>query len=234
MQDKLEKGELLKIADNRLHPSITNPAYLVLRRRREILDGWLRGISGDHLTVLDVGGRYQPYRPLIEGRLRRYVALDVTRTELVDVVGSGEKLPFRCDMFDLVIATSVFDCFAEPRAAANEIHRVLKPGGHLLMSVSGVCQRFVDIEHWRFLPAGLKFTLAPFSKVTIVPEVTSVGGLFRFNAGALSSLARYEFLRQILHHTVVPVLNLTGLLLEGARISSNDQLSSNYAALAEK
>jgi len=232
MTDK--RAELLKIAAKRLHPSITNPAYLVLRRRRLILDGWLKSISGDRLVVLDIGGRYQPYRPLIEGRIQRYVALDILQTEFVDVVGSGESLPFKKDTFDLVIATAVFDRFAEPRVAANEIHRVLKPGGHLLMSVNGVSQRFADTEHWRFLPAGLKFTLGAFSKVTIVPEVTSVGGLFRFNAGALSSLARYEFLRQILHFTVVPVLNVTGLLLEGAGISSNDQISSNFAALAEK
>jgi SAM-dependent methyltransferase len=229
-----KRGELIKIAAGRLHPSITNPAYLVLRRRRIILDGWLRGISRDRLVVLDIGGRYQPYRPLIEGRIERYVALDVLRTEFVDVVGSGQTLPFKDDTFDLVIATGVFEYFAEPRVAASEVHRVLKPGGHLIMSVGGVTQRFVDLEHWRFLPAGLKSILEPFSKVTIVPEVTSAGGVMRFNAGALSSLARYEFLRQILHFTVVPLLNITGLALESAKITSNDQISSNFAALAEK
>lgn len=229
-----KRAELLKIAAKRLHPSITNPAYLVLRRRRLILDEWLKSIGGDQLVVLDVGGRYQPYRPLMEGRIGRYVALDMVQTEFVDVVGSGERLPFKCDTFDLVIATVVFEYFAEPRVAAAEIHRVLKPGGHLMMSVNGVTQRFVDPEHWRFLPAGLKSILAPFSKVTIVPEVTSVGGLFRFNAGALSSLAPYEFLRQILHFTVVPVLNVTGLLLEGAKLSTDDRMASNFAALARK
>ena len=229
-----ERAELLRIAEKRLHPSITNPAYLVLRRRRLILDAWLQGIERERLMVLDIGGRYQPYRPLFEGRIQRYVALDLLRTELVDVVGTGEQLPFPCDTFDLVIATAVFEYFAEPRVAASEVHRVLKPGGHLMMSVAGVTQRFADPEHWRFLPAGLKLTLAPFSKVMIVPEVTSVGGVMRFNAGALSSLAKYEFLRQILHFTIVPLLNVAGLVLEGANLTSNDQISSNFAALAEK
>lgn len=228
------RAQLLKIADERLHPSLANPAYLVLRRRRLILNDWLNNLSGDHLTVLDVGGRYQPYRPLIENRVQRYVAFDVLRTELVDVVGSGERLPFKCDTFDLIIATGVFEYFAEPRVAAAEMHRVLKPRGHLMLSVGGFNPRFVDDEHWRFLPAGLRFTLSKFSRVTIVPEVTSVGGWLRINAHAVSSFARYEFLRQILHHTVVPVLNLAGLLLEGAGISKNDQMSSNFAALAQK
>lgn len=229
-----DKRELLKIADGRLHPSITNPAYLVLRRRRQILDAWLRGITGDRLTVLDIGGRYQPYRPLLESRLQRYVALDVVRTELVDVVGNGEQLPFKTETFDLVIATGVFEYFAEPRVAATEMHRVLKPGGHLLLTVGAVTQRFVEAERWHYMPLGLRYALGPFAKVTIVPEVTSVGGVFRLNASAVSVFAKFDWLRQVLHHTIVPLLNVAGLLLEGAQLSSNDQLSSNYAALAEK
>lgn len=232
MDDK--RAEWLRAAEKRLHPSITNPAYLVLRRRRLILERWLREIGGERLTVLDIGGRYQPYRPLLEGRIGRYVALDIEPTEFVDVLGSGEELPFKCDTFDLAIATCVFEFFKEPRAAAVEVHRVLKPGGHLVMTVAGVTQRFADADRWRFLPAGLRSTLAPFSKVEIVPEVTSVGGVMRFNAGALSSLAPYEFLRQILHFTAVPFLNVAGLVLEGANLTSNDQLSSNFAALAKK
>jgi len=232
MKDK--RAQLLKIADGRLHPSITNPAYLVLRRRRLILDAWMKSIGGERLTVLDIGGRYQPYRPLIEDRLKRYVALDVLSTALVDVVGKGEQLPFKSETFDLIIATGVFEYFAEPRVAATEMHRVLKPSGHLILSVGAITPRVVDIEHWRYLPAGLKFALGAFSKVTIVPEITSVGGVFRLNASAISNFAKYEFVRQIVHHTVVPVLNLTGLLLEGAHISSNDQIASNYAALAKK
>ncbi len=232
MKDK--RAQLLKIADGRLHPSITNPAYLVLRRRRLILSNWLESIGGDHLTVLDVGGRYQPYRPLIENRVQRYVALDVLSTDLVDVVGMGEQLPFKADSFDLVIATGVFEYFGEPRIAATEMHRVLKPGGHLIISVGAITPRVVDSERWRYLPSGLKFALGSFSEVTIIPEVTSLGGVLRLNASALSSFATFGFFRQILHHTVVPLLNLAGLALEGARISSNDQISSNYAVLAEK
>jgi SAM-dependent methyltransferase len=232
MADK--RAEWLRAAEKRLHPSITNPAYLVLRRRRLILERWLREIGGERLTVLDIGGRYQPYRPLVEGRIGRYVALDVERTEFVDVLGSGEQLPFKCDTFDLAIATCVFEFFAEPRAAAVEVHRVLKPGGRLVMSVGGVTQRFNDGENWRFLPGAIKSALAAFSKVEIVPEVTSIGGVIRFNAGALSSSVPYELLRQILHFTAVPLLNVTGLMLEGANLTSNDQFSSNFAALAQK
>ena len=54
------------------------------------------------------------------------------------------------------------------------------------------------------------------------------------NAVAVSIFAKYGFVRQILHHTVVPVLNLAGLALESAGISTNDQVAGNYSALAQK
>ena len=234
MKDKQSCAELLKIADGRLHPSITNPNYLVLRRRRMIFANWMESIPGQQLVVLDIGGRYQPYRPLLENRIQRYFALDVLSTRFVDVIGTGEQLPFKSGTFDVVIATGVFEYFPEPRVAAAEIHRILKPGGHLLMSVAAVCPRAVDEEHWHYLPAGLKFVLAPFSRIEIVPEVTSIGGTLRLNAWSISIFAKYEFIRQILHHTVVPALNVVGLGLEGAAISHNDQVTGNYSALAQK
>lgn len=234
MKDQYSVAELLKIADARLYPSLTNPSYLVQRGRRRILGKWLESIPGDRLTVLDIGGRYQPYRPLIQHRLQRYVALDILSTPLVDVLGKGEQLPFKSDTFDLVLATGVFEYFPEPRVVAAQIHRVLKPGGHLMLSVASVYPRVVEEEHWRYLPAGLKFALGPFSKIEIVPEVTSIGGALRLNAAAISIFAKYGFVRQVLHHTVVPVLNMAGLALESAGLSTNDQLAGNYCALAQK
>src|SRR5580658_383794 len=234
MKDEQLRAELLKMADGRLHPSITNPNYLVLRRRRLILGKWMESIPGQQLVVLDIGGRYQPYRPLLEHRIQRYFGLDILRTPFVDAIGSGDQLPFKADTFDVVIATGVFEFFPEPRVAAAEIHRILKPGGSLLMSVSAICPRAVEGEIWHYLPNSLKYILAPFSKIEIVPEVTSVGGTLRLNAVSLSIFAKYEFIRKILHHTVVPVLNAVGLVLEAAGISQNDQITGNYSVLAQK
>ena len=234
MKDKDSRAELVKIANARLYPSITNPSYLVLNRRRLIFSKWMESIPGGRLTILDVGGRYQPYRPLLQQRVERYFALDVQSTPFVDTIGTGTQLPFKPDTFDLVLATGVFEYFPEPRMAAAEIHRVLKPGGCLLMSVAAVCPRAVAEEHWHYLPAGLRFVLAPFSRIEIVPEVTSIGGTLRLNAWSLSIFAKYRFVRWIVHHSLVPALNVVGLALEGMGLSHNDQVTGNYSALAQK
>ena len=234
MHDNHTRHELEQIARKRLYPSLTNASYLVQRRRRQILSRWIQQIPGKQLTILDVGGRYQPYRPLFGDRIQRYVTLDVIATVLVDVVGKGQQLPLKSSTFDVVIATGVFEYFPEPRLAAAEIHRVLKPGGHLMLSVASVYPRVVEDEHWRYLPAGLRSVLAPFANTEIVPEVASIGGLFRVMAASLSIIAKYNFLRQIVHHTVIPVLNLAGVALDRDCISRNDQIAGNYCALARK
>ena len=46
-----------------------------------------------------------------------------------DVVGDAHHLPFRDGVFDRVFALNVFEHLSEPKRAAAEIFRVLKPGG---------------------------------------------------------------------------------------------------------
>ena len=91
----------------RLYPSLKNPNWLVLRKRREIFRKWLMQVTGRDLIVLDIGGRIQPYRPLIQRRERAYVAVDLRRTPLVNVMARGERLPFGDASFDLAISTQV-------------------------------------------------------------------------------------------------------------------------------
>jgi SAM-dependent methyltransferase len=46
-----------------------------------------------------------------------------------DVVGDAHHLPFRDNTFDRVFAFNVFEHLTDPKKAAEEIRRVLKPGG---------------------------------------------------------------------------------------------------------
>jgi SAM-dependent methyltransferase len=228
----LEK--LQKLAQDRLHPSITNPNYLVLRRRAQLISTWISQVPGKNLRVLDIGGRYQPYRPLLQGRVQQYLAIDVVGTQLVNVVGKGESLPFHANTFDLVIATGVFEYFPKPHLAAEQVHDVLKPGGVLLMSVGAVSPRFVEDEHWRYMRSGLHSILAPFSQVEIVPEVFSLGGFCRLINAGLNIFAKYEIVRRFLQLTVFPLVNIAGLGLEKLSLSTNDQMAGNYCARARK
>jgi SAM-dependent methyltransferase len=227
-------GALLRTARERLYPSVLNPNYLVLRSRRMIFQNWINQAKGQGLTVLDIGGRYQPYRPLFEDRANRYIACDIQKTVLVDVIATGQSLPFASASCDVVVCTQVFEYFADPYAAAREIERVLKPGGILLMSVVGCAPRFVDEERWRYTPRGIRSILSSFSEVTIVPETSSVGGLLRTLNLGLNTLAHFGGLRAVLKVTLCPMLNMLGVALERAKLTNNDQFAPNYSVLAVK
>ena len=152
----------------------------------------------------------------------------------MDVVGNGERLPFRPGTFDLVIATGVLEYFPEPKRPVQEIFSVLKPGGYVISSVAAVCPRAVPEEHWRFMPAGLRYIFSDFAEVEIVPEASSVGSFFRYLNWSLSIFCRYEPVRQVFHYTAVPCINLVGSALEHLVNSRNDNLTGNYSVLARK
>jgi len=218
----------------RLYPALTDPSWLVLRRRRKIFKAWFSRLDGRELDVLDVGGRLQPYRALLEGRLRRYVAVDLLSTPLVNIVGRGEQIPLASERFDLVICTQVLEYVPEPAMAIAEMHRVLKPGGCMVLSVPSMAMRDADEEYWRFLPHALRLLVGPFAESEVVPEGGSIIGFFRTVNGCLNAFCRYPILRTIFHWTLCPVLNLSGECLERMAGSDNDQFAANYSVWARK
>lgn len=234
MKQSREKKRLLKVANGRLHPSLIHHSYLVLRRRSHLITAWLEKVEGNALRVLEVGGRYQPYRPLLQNRVRQYVALDILNSPLVDVVGDGQNLPFRAGTFDLVIATQVLEYFPDPKRPLQEIHSVLKPGGFVIASVAAIAPRAASEEYWRFLPAGLRYVFSDFAKVEIVPETSSVASFFRYLNWSLNIFCRYEPVRKVFEHTATPCINLLGLGLERLIHSDNDNLTGNYSVFARK
>jgi SAM-dependent methyltransferase len=221
-------------SQDRLYPSLTSPSWLVLGKRRELFRKWLTELEGGQLNVLDVGGRTQPYRPFLEGRLRRYVAIDLRHTPLVDIVACGEQIPLATAQFDLVICTQMLQYVVEPAAVIAELHRVLKPGGHLILSVPAIFPRESNEDRWRFQPQSLKDLLHAFDGVEVQAEGSSISGFFRTMCVCITMLVRPQILSQLLHFTVIPVLNLIAKSLEFALAASNDEFAANFSALARK
>jgi len=199
-----------------------------------IFSSWAREFRGRRVTALDIGGRYQPYRPLFDGIIGSYFSVDLIKTEFVSVVADAESLPFAPASFDLAIATQVFEYFRNPGTTARQVHEVLKPGGVLLASFAACTPRFVDDERWRFTPSGLRTLLEPFAVVDIIPELHSISSLVRTINLGLDAFVRYEIARRVYRRTLSPMLNLLGLWLERMKLTSNDQFTTNFSVKAVK
>ena len=63
------------------------------------------------------------------------VNFEIVDYDTTDVLGVGEELPFRDECFDAVISTAVLEHVKDPFRCAEEIVRVLKPGGELICTV---------------------------------------------------------------------------------------------------
>jgi SAM-dependent methyltransferase len=133
-----------------------------------LLYGVVRAISETFTCagpVLEIGSFQVPgqehigdLRPLFPGR--EYIGVDFRPGPGVDCVGSVENLPQADASAGTVIACNTFEhvrCFWR---GFEEIHRVLRPDGMLLIS----CPFFFRIhnypeDYWRFTPAALDVLL---------------------------------------------------------------------------
>jgi len=90
-------------------------------------------------TVLDVGCGHQPYRSLLTAApgVDRYIGLDLppTRYQRPDLVWEGTAMPLRTSSVDTALATELLEHVPDPGPLLREVHRVLRPGGRLLLTV---------------------------------------------------------------------------------------------------
>lgn len=123
--------------------------------------------------VLDIGSGDSPYRDL--WAYARYLAIDWENPE-ADLHGSILSLPIPSKCADLAVCTEVLEHVFETEQALTELHRILKPGGSLLLSTPLIMGRHETRDFYRFTPECLErhFAAAGFEKI----EIQTRGGLF--------------------------------------------------------
>jgi SAM-dependent methyltransferase len=110
--------------------------------------------------VLDLGGGRGMLREPLEQQGHRYVNLDMRRQSPSEptLVGDAHQLPFADEVFDYVISKDTLEHFQQPWTAVREIHRVLRPGGHLILMVPFM-HPFHSDDFYRYTPLGLRHML---------------------------------------------------------------------------
>lgn len=125
---------------------------------RTRLRAFLEAHASDAYT-LDIGASESAYAQYFPNR----VSLDVDEGKNPDVVGDAHELPFEDASFEQVLCTEVLEHLHTPQQAIDEMYRVLKPGGRLILTT-----RFIyplhDSPHdyFRFTKYGLRHLLREF------------------------------------------------------------------------
>ena len=124
--------------------------------------------------TLDIGAQNGPYASLFPRR----VGLDIRPGRGVRIIGDAQALGIRDAAFDVVLCTEVLEHLPEPQRAIDEMYRVLRPGGELLLTT-----RFLfpihDAPHdyFRYTKYGLRHLLRRFEIVELQEETDAVGTL---------------------------------------------------------
>jgi SAM-dependent methyltransferase len=86
---------------------------------------------------------------------------DSGATYIADITRRNDSIP--SDRFDYVVCTEVLEHTLQPFAAAAELHRILRPGGRLFLSVPFNFRIHGPLpDCWRFTEHGLRALLADF------------------------------------------------------------------------
>jgi SAM-dependent methyltransferase len=119
-----------------------NPFYLARSALHQAMKDMASGVQG---RLLDIGCGTKPYQQLFA--VTAYIGLDIDsdRTRslgVADHLYDGGQFPFENDSFDSALCNQVLEHVFNPDEFLEEVRRVLKPGGRLLLTIP-----FVWDEH---------------------------------------------------------------------------------------
>lgn len=232
-----------EIRRSRRFPRLTQYDYLHLRYLRDDLRTVLRGLEPPPRRVLDVFCGTRPYEDFLPSTAE-CIGFDVEGNPYgtADVV-SDEFLPFPDDSFDLVTCIQAFYYLTDPVHGAQEIRRVVRPGGVAVITVPFVWgYERAHLEH-RFSEPALAHLFRDW-EVDIVENggwtaswVTVTASIVRMVEQQAPRRLRIRDLVRPLFAAVYVGLNVLGILLgklERKRPGGPVALPTNLLMLARK
>lgn len=179
------------------------------KKNRQFYDEKIREIAKSS-KVIDVGGatpfqkNMAKYKPLFEGV--DYKTMDYSPAFKPDIVGDIHHMPFADAEIEAIVCNAVLEHVHDPIRAVEEIHRVLKPGGKVLLWIPFLYPYHSHSseygDYWRFSSDAIEYMFRNFSKLEFVESK----GYFK----TMLELSPFPgFLQKIL----VPLVNLADLIV---------------------
>lgn len=188
---------------------LLNPFFFV---RRELF-GQIRALAPRlQGRLLDFGCGRKPYRACFTNATD-YVGVDLEQSghdhsrSLVDVFYDGRTIPFGDGSFDAVFCGEVLEHVFEPDAILEELHRVLRGGGAMLVTVP-FCWNEHEVPHdyGRYTSFGLTHLLGRHGFAVIEQRKC---GHFVQVIFQLAALYVHEVLRRLPSRTLGYVLSMS-------------------------
>lgn len=119
----------------------------VLSKAEKVRMDWISANVGKNKTVLDIGCWDGLFTKQIADRGNNIIGIDISESALEIARGKGldvlkcdieNKFPFENSKFDLVVAGEIIEHVFDTRKFLNEINRVLKRNGTLILTTPNI------------------------------------------------------------------------------------------------
>jgi SAM-dependent methyltransferase len=151
-----------RFAPSRFIGMILNPFCIIRRRLNTEIGRVAADVKG---SVLDFGCGSMPYKHLFSNA-HSYVGRDIMESghpdekKLADVYYDGGRIPFEDESFDVVFSSEVFEHVFNIDEVVDEIRRVLKPDGQLIITIPfGFPEHEEPYDFARYTSFGIKAVL---------------------------------------------------------------------------
>jgi SAM-dependent methyltransferase len=159
-----------------------------------------------HEPIVEIGSlkvnEYANLRPFFARR--RYIGVDMRGYSGVDIIEDAQNLSFKNESIGTIIIVETLEHIQDPIRALQEIHRVLKRNGLVIMtSVMDFPIHNFPSDYWRFTPECFKFLLKDFPLKIIgtegVPENPHTIFAVAFKSASVGAVKeQFEKLKEML------------------------------------
>ena len=135
MKSILKKFYFKEMHNPSLFSIFFNPFYFARRGLYKNISQLANNVQGN---TLDVGCGSKPYKSLYQFSIYSGLEIDTPENRELkdaDYFYDGKTFPFENDMFDSVVMNQVFEHIFNPDQCLDEVSRVLKSGGILLLTI---------------------------------------------------------------------------------------------------
>lgn len=144
--------------------------------------------------TLDIGCGNKPYEKMFNGITTEYIGCDVIQSDLqkVDIICMANQIPLPDSSFDTIFSTQVIEHVEDHQALVKEAYRLLKPGGHFIISGPMYWPLHEEpYDYFRFTKHGFRYVLNKNNFEVL--EILSNGG-------------KWALMGQVIIHTMHPKL----------------------------
>lgn len=233
----------MNVVNRDFNPRITHLGYIT---RSLLIKNLKKHFHVLHGRMMDFGCGSKPYKPLIN--VDEYIGVDFMgdghshKNEQIDVFYDGRSLPLPDNSFDSVLSTEVFEHIFNLEEMISEIHRVMKAGATLLITMP-----FIIEEHEapndcsRYTSFGLKqlmerkgFEIVYYEKLGTAVEATAQVWMTYLDRAIFTKLEFFWKLRHFVAGTVFAYINICTIIKNAILPKRYDAFLNHIMVLKKK